>query len=144
MNRQTGLPTKPSLIIQAPVSVGELLDKITILEIKLQRITDKEKISNVEKEHAALKAIEKNAIHLNDETLRLVEELRAVNSCLWDVEDAIREHETRQDFGESFIKLARSVYKNNDQRAALKKTINALTGSGLIEEKSYNEGSQAG
>jgi hypothetical protein len=63
---------------------------------------------------------------------------------LWDVEDAIREHETRQDFGESFIKLARSVYKNNDQRAALKKTINALTGSGLIEEKSYNEGSQAG
>ncbi|MGZ4977081.1 MAG: DUF6165 family protein [Methylobacter sp.] len=123
--------------IQVPVSIGELFDKITILEIKAQRITDLKKLANVEKELTVIGALAKESVELDADGLKCLNELREVNSRLWDIEDAIRECESRQDFGEHFIELARSVYKNNDRRALLKKKLNELTGSELIEEKSY-------
>jgi tetratricopeptide (TPR) repeat protein len=123
--------------IQVPVSIGELFDKMTILEIKALRITDRRKLANVEKELAVIGALADASVKLGDDGLKCLDELREVNSRLWDIEDAIREHESRQDFGERFIELARSVYKNNDRRALLKRKLNELTGSELIEEKSY-------
>lgn len=129
--------TLVSAPVSAPVSVGELLDKITILEIKSERIADPKKLENVNRERAALEAVVQASLRLDARVRGLVGELRAVNMALWDVEDALREHEARQDFGSTFVELARSVYKSNDRRAALKNTINSLTGSSLCEEKSY-------
>lgn len=119
-----------------PVSWGELLDKITILEIKLARIDRQEARTNVAREHRLLSAI-------GDEVLRLGAvadahaALKRVNEELWDVEDAIREEEARGQFGASFVALARSVYRLNDRRAALKREINRLLDSEIVEEKSY-------
>ncbi|WP_333874142.1 DUF6165 family protein [Methylobacter sp.] len=123
--------------IQVPVSIGELFDKITILEIKAQRITDPKKLANIEKELAVIGALAEASVELDADGLKCLDELREVNSRLWDIEDAIRECESRQHFGEHFIELARSVYKHNDRRALLKRKLNELTGSELIEEKSY-------
>ncbi|HXA48579.1 MAG TPA: DUF6165 family protein [Burkholderiaceae bacterium] len=124
-------------LIYAPVSVGELLDKITILEIKSTRISDATKKMNVDKELSQLRSIVDASMQLDAEAVRIVGELKEVNSLLWDIEDAIRNCERHKDFGDKFVELARSVYLQNDQRALLKKQLNELTGSELVEEKSY-------
>lgn len=119
-----------------PVSWGELLDKITILEIKCARIARPGARANVAREYALLRDIAADAMRRPGMT-ELLEELKAVNEDLWDIEDEIREKEVQAQFGSEFISLARSVYKRNDRRAALKRAINLRLGSDLIEEKSY-------
>jgi len=120
-----------------PVSWGEILDKITILELKAERIVDPVRRANVRLELATLTAIRDDAGELGAGVRDLVRELAAVNAVLWEVEDALRRHEDRGCFNADFIALARQVYQTNDRRAALKRRINQLTGSTLIEEKSY-------
>ncbi|MEX0828168.1 MAG: DUF6165 family protein [Haliea sp.] len=121
------------------VGAGELIDKITILEIKLDNITDAAKLKNVRHELDVLTAARRDHLVDSAELKRLTTELRDVNQALWKIEDDIRECEAAGDFGERFIDLARSVYRQNDKRAALKKAINVLSGSTIIEEKSYAE-----
>lgn len=123
--------------VMAPVSWGELIDKITILEIKAARIEDAAKLVNVKRELDALSAIRDEALPEGADIHALTAELRAVNEKLWDIEDDIREKERAQDFGAGFIELARAVYRTNDRRAALKRQINEALGSDLVEEKSY-------
>ena len=127
----------PRLLIE--IGPGELIDKITILKIKSERMTDADKLRNVRHELQVLEAARRE--HLADSAaLRQLErDLQAVNEALWVIEDDIRDCEARRDFGPAFIELARSVYKQNDRRAALKKDINLLTGSAIVEEKSYTE-----
>lgn len=122
--------------LNAPVSAGELLDKITILRIKQQRISDAGKLVNINRE---LSALEQVAIDLlEDPALTdLITQLQHINETLWHIEDDIRDCERRQDFSDRFIQLARSVYLTNDQRADTKRRINDICGSALIEEKSY-------
>ena len=126
-------------LIQTPVSHGELIDKITILEIKSRRIHDDAKLANVRNELDLLNAIWANdaASHTDiaDERARLL----AVNELLWDIEDNIRLKERAQAFDAEFIELARSVYFRNDERAAFKREINLKLGSKLVEEKSYQD-----
>jgi hypothetical protein len=123
-------------MIDAPVSWGELADKITILEIKAERIQDDVKRVNVEKELRLLR--EKMALApASDALSTLIDALRAVNLELWVIEDDIRDCERDKNFGARFIELARAVYIKNDRRAALKKEINLMLDSGIIEEKSY-------
>ncbi len=122
-----------------PISPGELLDKLTILEIKSERIGDREQRANVAHEKQLLDAVWQNADLDTDEVSALRAELKTVNQKLWDIEDAIRDEERARRFGDRFIELARSVYITNDQRAALKKAINQLLGSKIVEEKSYRE-----
>ena len=123
-------------IILAPISLGELIDKITILEIKSQNIKG-HSLANVEKELQSLrKTLASTKIDVDP---KIVSQLRHVNQTLWRIEDKIRDHERHKNFGESFVGLARSVYKQNDQRAAIKRHINMAHNSGLIEEKSYQE-----
>ncbi len=116
------------------VSNGEIMDKLTILEIKLEKITDPAKRKNIEKEYELLRAAAAGILPREDPLYR---QLKEVNLRLWEIEDRIRELERRRDFGEEFIETARSVYRENDLRAALKRQINEKTGSGLTEEKSY-------
>lgn len=124
------------MIIQVPVSLGELVDKITILELKLEYIQDEEKISNVQKEYRLLTEVLENSMEPSKiEHLKV--ELKEVNRKLWLIEDNIRDCERSKDFGEDFIGLARSVYFTNDKRAVIKKDINLSFGSDIIEEKSY-------
>lgn len=123
------------LTIQA--SAGEVVDKLTILDIKLARIPDPAKRANLAREHAALTAAWSAAVASASPVAELVAELRAVNETLWDVEDALREHERRAEFGHDFVALARQVYRSNDRRAAIKREINTRLGSELVEEKSY-------
>jgi hypothetical protein len=120
----------------APIAPGELLDKISILEIKCERIVDRAKLDNVRVELAALSAV-RDKLSRPGELDSLAAELKSVNQCLWDVEDQLRDCERRQDFGPRFVELARSVYRHNDRRAALKRDINVMLGSQLIEEKAY-------
>ena len=123
------------------VSNGEILDKVSILEIKLERITDAQKLSNIKNEWDALQNAVKIIAGLanpKEEFHQAVKALRATNEALWDVEDALRLNEKTKDFGDAFIALAREVYVLNDQRAALKSSINILTVSNLREEKSYD------
>ncbi len=119
-----------------PVSWGELLDKITILEIKHERIACPEARANVKREYEALCGIGGGAL-VQEGVAALVASLRHVNEELWEIEDAIRAEEADARFGPSFIRLARSVYHKNDERAALKRRINEALGSELVEEKSY-------
>lgn len=124
------------------VSNGEILDKFTILEIKLQEIKDETKLANVRKEYETLQpAIDSiyNSIADHEELTALHRDLLNVNKTLWNIEDHIRDCERDKDFGQDFIELARSVYYTNDDRADVKKKINTLTGSTLVEEKSYQE-----
>lgn len=121
-------------MITIPVAVGELLDKITILEIKNEMIRDKEKLQNIQKELKLLKEKAKD-IEVPE---YLIKDLRKVNLILWTVEDSIRKKEMLQEFDKEFIILARNVYKTNDKRSEIKKKINLYTGSELIEEKSYD------
>lgn len=120
-----------------PVSWGELVDKVTILEIKAERIADATKLKHVRQELRLLLDVLARDSALSLEGAKIRKALRAVNERLWDVEDAIRVCERRQDFGPDFIELARSVYRLNDQRFAHKRRINELAGSRLVEEKSY-------
>ncbi|SKB49396.1 DUF6165 family protein [Luteibacter sp. 22Crub2.1] len=126
-------------LIQTPVSYGELIDKITILQIKLQQIKDAAKLANVRNELELLEATWKNdrasETDITDETSRLL----AVNQRLWKIEDDIRMKERAQAFDDEFIQLARSVYIENDERAAIKREINTKLGSTLVEEKSYQD-----
>ena len=126
-------------IPSVPVSWGELLDKITILKIKRARIDRPDALANVEREHRALSEAAARVIGI-DGLAPLLQRLKRVNEILWDVEDAIREQEADARFGTRFVALARSVYKTNDERAAIKRAINALLRSELIEEKSYAGG----
>lgn len=123
-------------MIEIPVSWGELLDKLTILEIKTERIADDDKRANVSTELALLRS-RWSADHGNGRVFGLTSALKGVNETLWRIEDEIRECERRKDFGPRFIELARSVYITNDERARLKRAINALMGSAITEEKSY-------
>jgi len=116
------------------VSNGEIIDKLTILEIKLEKINDAVKRENIEKEYRLLS---KAAERILNKDHPLYRRLYEVNLRLWNIEDTIRELERKKDFGEVFIETSRSVYHQNDLRAALKQQINELTGSGLMEEKSY-------
>jgi hypothetical protein len=125
---------KPILVEVAP---GELIDKITILEIKSERIADAGKLKNVRVELDVLAAARDAAMAASAELADLTAQLKQVNEALWEIEDAIRDCERGQEFGPKFIELARSVYHSNDRRAALKRQINELLGSKLIEEKSY-------
>jgi Family of unknown function (DUF6165) len=125
---------KPILVEIAP---GELVDKITILEIKRVRITQPDKLRNVEVELAILDDARSKAMPPSEELRRLTDQLRDVNEALWVIEDDIRQCERDGDFGTRFIDLARSVYRQNDKRAALKRQINDVLGSKIIEEKSY-------
>lgn len=124
--------------LQIPVAPGELLDKLTILEIKLERIADEAKLANVRREHELLGNVWKESGLDSEEVSGLKDELLAVNQALWQIEDDIRECERRGDFSEQFVELARSVYRRNDERAAIKKRINLALGSDIIEEKSYS------
>jgi hypothetical protein len=124
------------MIIQAPISVGELLDKLTILTIKLEKIVEPEKLKNVLHEHKILKEIsDKLDVKLGLENL--YKELLFVNRELWVIEESKRQHEKNKLFDSDFIELARSVYRYNDYRAKIKKEINILMGSDIVEEKSY-------
>jgi uncharacterized small protein (DUF1192 family) len=121
-----------------PVSVGELLDKIAILRIKNERIADPAKLANIRRELTALDAVAR-AVPGGPALDALVADLKAVNESLWDIEDDIRAHDARGDFGPGFVRLAQAVYRTNDRRAAFKREINRLTGSALVEEKSYHD-----
>ena len=126
-----------SLLI--PASVGELIDKITILEIKRQRISDPAKQQNISRElNALMVVVEQRQLGYPKGALaELGQQLSAVNQLLWQIEDDIRECERQVDFGARFVELARAVYHRNDERAAIKRQINDLCGSELVEEKSY-------
>ena len=119
------------------VSPGELIDKLTILEIKLENIADESKLVNVRREYEAMKAVYQSAIVETEALRELTAKLKSVNAKLWDIEDDIRDQERARTFGDAFIALARSVYRTNDERAAIKRQINALLHSEIIEEKSY-------
>ena len=123
--------------ILIPGSVGELFDKITILTIKAEHIKDPDRLRNVNRELGLLRSVEATCGPLGADVLQLVSELQSINERLWAVEDELRACELRQDFGEEFIRLARAVYATNDRRAAVKKKINILCGSQIIDEKSY-------
>ena len=126
--------------MKVEISIGELLDKISILEIKLLNIKDKEKTKNVYKELKTLNPYLQNLLdEYGVEMENLYTKISKINKTLWDIEDAIREKEAEEEFNEEFVELARSVYIINDQRAAVKKEINSLTKSELVEEKSYSD-----
>ena len=123
--------------ILTPVSPGELLDKITILEIKSERIADENKLANVRLELSILNSVWTNAV-TNDETVSEIRaRLKSVNEALWEIEDDIRDKERAGEFDDRFIELARAVYVTNDQRATAKKDLNTYLGSDIVEEKSY-------
>ena len=123
--------------LQVPVSVGEILDKITILQIKLAHISDVAKRVNIKNELDVLMPLVAGDAFTTEQVRGLMAELKAVNEALWDIEDDIREKEAAKSFDAEFIRLARAVYVTNDKRAEIKKQINLETGSALIEEKSY-------
>jgi len=127
------------MAISVSVSVGEAMDKLTILEIKSERIDDAQKLENIHKEIATLKPVCSTTNLTSQEVQKLVAELKSVNEELWNIEDQIRDKEAAKQFDDEFIKLARSVYYTNDRRADLKKQINLATGSELVEEKSYQD-----
>ena len=123
--------------ILAPVSAGELIDKITILRVKAMRIGDPVKEANVQTELALLEETAAHALPRSPELEDLITQLTEINAALWDIEDGKRDCERRQDFGPKFVELARRVYIDNDRRAAVKRAINTLVGSEIVEEKSY-------
>lgn len=126
--------------MKVEVSNGELLDKLTILELKISNISDDKKLINVKKEFNELSPLAKLLFEkFKDGLLTKYKELALINSELWKIEDDIRECEKNKNFGEKFVELARAVYFTNDKRSDVKKQINILTGSGFIEEKSYED-----
>ena len=127
----------PTAAITIPIAPGELLDRLTILEIKLDRIDDAAKRANVQIEQVELAAIAAAKIPDSEPITTLRADLKSVNEALWVIEDDIRDCERAKDFSDTFISLARAVYRTNDKRAALKRQINEALGSALVEEKSY-------
>ena len=125
--------------VEVEVSPGELIDKITILEIKMECITAIEKRDNIRHELKILRLRRKESIPDSLPLERLMIDLKAVNRRLWAIEDEIRDHERNQKFDDRFVSLARSVYKNNDRRSTLKAQINGLLGATMVEEKSYKD-----
>ncbi len=125
------------MTLLAPVSWGELIDKITILEIKSEKISDESKLLNVRRELAALNAVVTQNMPSSHDITEQKNHLKTINLALWQIEDDIRECERQDRFDAEFIRLARAVYVTNDQRAAVKKEINLALGSQLVEEKSY-------
>ncbi|MGA1320107.1 MAG: DUF6165 family protein [Pelagibacteraceae bacterium] len=123
--------------ILAEISAGELIDKITILEIKKIKISDENKLKDVEKELTSLNETFKKFIPDQSQIKPLIDKLKSINLKLWDIENGKREAEKNKDFGEKFIDLARSVYKSNDERAKIKLEINNLLGSNIKEVKSH-------
>lgn len=126
-----------------PVSYGEAADKLSILEIKKARISDPDKLVNVEREWALIADILNKIVCHAASFPALYERLKSINQRLWDIEDSIREHETRQDFGAEFVRLARAVYVTNDERSRAKRAIDELFDSPIREEKSYAGSSRA-
>ena len=123
--------------ILSEISPGELLDKIGILEIKLEKVKDKNALKEIKKEYDILKKIQNSSIQSTDEIRNLFKSLKSINTVLWDVEDKLRIHEKDKVFDENFIELARKVYINNDQRAKEKLKINEILGSNIREVKQY-------
>lgn len=119
------------------VSPGELIDRLTILQIKRARISDPDKLRNINQAHDALSGVLSAAIPTTPRLAELSEELRAVNEVLWQAEEDLRDHERRQNFDGRFIDVARTVYITNDRRSELKRQIDQLLGSSLVEEKFY-------
>jgi transcriptional regulator of nitric oxide reductase len=125
--------------ILVPVSPGEVLDKITILEIKSERIEDEQKLNNVRTELVLLKETWQSSVREDKIVRQLHDQLKEINEALWDIEDAIRDEERKHRFGERFIELARNVYFTNDRRSKVKKELNLHLGSKIVEEKSYQD-----
>jgi len=125
--------------LNVQTSPGEFLDKLTILEIKSERITDPKKLENVRRELDLLRATWAASPLAARDVKVLVAQLKQVNVSLWEIEDRIREHEARQRFDGAFVELARAVYRTNDRRAEIKRELNVLLGSDLLEEKSYTK-----
>ena len=123
--------------ILSEISAGELLDKISILEIKLNNIKDKEKLVDINKEYESLEDTRKSNIKMTENLQKLINQLIEINLKLWNIEEEKRICEKNEDFGNNFIKLSRNVYKNNDKRAKIKSDINKLLGSNIKEVKSY-------
>ncbi len=126
-----------SLLIEIPVAAGELIDKISILEIKAEKLTDQKKLENVRTELDMLRARCQDAIVPTDILTGLMQQIKTVNMRIWDLEDGIRDHERRREFDAKFVELARAIYQANDERAKLKRDLNVRFGSLIIEEKSY-------
>lgn len=126
-------------IIEVPVSPGEVLDKITILEIKSERINDVGKLANVRRELELLQASWRKSVNEDETVRRIHDELKTINEALWEIEDDIRDKERAREFDQVFIELARSVYVTNDKRASAKKELNLYLGSEIVEEKSYQD-----
>lgn len=124
--------------IQVEISAGELIDKITILEIKLDNIREEAKLANIRTEHGMLSAVRRSVLDESPELEDLAHELKGVNAILWRIEDDIRDCERSGDFGQRFVQLARSVYRTNDRRAEIKRLVNDLQKSTIVEEKSYS------
>ncbi len=135
-----GLHRRDRVEIMVPCGIGELIDKITILEIKADHITEPQQLDNVRYELSLLRVMKIEKGLVGSALERLEDELKATNARLWDIEDALRLHEAKADFGAAFVELARQVYQTNDRRAVLKKAINILFNSSIIEEKSYAAG----
>ena len=125
--------------ILIPISPGELLDKITILQIKTDRIDDPKKNANVQAELKLLTEVWGRSVEQDKEIEGLTNDLKSINETLWEIEDDIRDEERSRSFGERFIELARSVYVTNDERANIKKKVNIHLGSLIVEEKSYQK-----
>ena len=125
--------------ILIPISPGELLDKITILQIKSERIFDATKVANVRTELGMLEQVWSDTVEDDDPIRALSSELKSINEALWEIEDDIRDEERNQRFGDRFIELARAVYVTNDERANAKKKVNLHLNSSIVEEKSYQD-----
>ena len=129
--------TNKSKKILTEVSPGELLDKISILEIKLEKVKDKNSQEEIKKEYKILKEIQTSSIKMTDKIKNLIQSVKNVNIELWDIEDKLRIYEKNRDFGKNFIELARGVYFKNDDRAKLKNEINEILESNIREIKQY-------
>jgi len=123
--------------ILSEISAGELLDKISILEIKLEKIKDKTSQDEINKEYNILKEVQNSSIEVTEKLKTLFKEIKEVNLNLWNIEDKLRICEKNKDFGQTFIKLARGVYLNNDKRSKIKSEINKILGSNIREIKQY-------
>lgn len=126
-----------STSVSIEISPGELIDKITILIIKSERVEGAAKLANVRVELALLDSARASQITLSPELVALEKELKSINETLWVIEDDIRDCERAKDFGNRFVELARAVYRTNDERSRIKREINELLGSVIVEEKSY-------
>jgi len=125
--------------IHVAVSPGEVLDKITILEIKSERMSDPEKVANVKVELALLQETWADSVSEDSVIVDLHAQLKQINEALWEIEDDIRDKERTREFDQRFIELARSVYFTNDRRSTIKKDLNLYLGSEIVEEKSYQD-----